>query len=161
PYTTLFRSRLQSGGDPVAGRRAERDPDAGKPLRDHPDRPHPLRQAGRAGAHLVQRQLLVPRRVRRRLGSGDLLRPREPGDRAAVRLLREEPGGGHARGLLKKAASGVHAVVGTDAHLADEALEKLLAAAVGAERGEAVEVLRGDETTWARLSEAARTGSLF
>jgi DNA polymerase-3 subunit delta len=32
---------------------------------------------------------------------------------------------------------------------------------VGAERADAVQVLRGDETTWGRVVEAARTGSLF
>lgn len=40
-------------------------------------------------------------------------------------------------------------------------MEKLLAAAVGPDRADAVEVLRGDETTWTSVLEAARTGSLF
>jgi DNA polymerase-3 subunit delta len=64
---------------------------------------------------------------------------------------------------LKKAAAsaGVHAILGPDAHLAEEGLAKLLEAAVGSERGDAVEALRGDETTWGRLIETARTGSLF
>jgi len=37
----------------------------------------------------------------------------------------------------------------------------VLAEAVGAERGEAVQVLRGDETGWGRVLDAARTRSLF
>jgi DNA polymerase-3 subunit delta len=64
--------------------------------------------------------------------------------------------------LKKASASGrVHAVLGSDVHLAEEALDKLLEAAIGSERGEAFEVLRGDETTWGRVIETARTGSLF
>ncbi len=41
------------------------------------------------------------------------------------------------------------------------ALEDLLRATVGDDRAESVQVFRGDETTWARVLEAARTGSLF
>jgi len=52
-------------------------------------------------------------------------------------------------------------VVGSDSYLAEQALESLLQAAVGDERADAVQVLRGDETTWPRILEAARTGSLF
>jgi DNA polymerase-3 subunit delta len=55
----------------------------------------------------------------------------------------------------------VHVIVGTDSWLADQALESLLETAVGAERAESVQVFRGDETGWARVIEAARTGSLF
>ena len=55
----------------------------------------------------------------------------------------------------------VHVIVGTDSWLADQALESLLEGAVGAERAESVQVFRGDETGWARVIEAARTGSLF
>jgi DNA polymerase-3 subunit delta len=51
--------------------------------------------------------------------------------------------------------------VGTDSWLADQALESLLEAAVGADRSDSVQLFRGDETTWARVIEAARTGSLF
>lgn len=40
-------------------------------------------------------------------------------------------------------------------------LEELVSAWVGVDRGDSVHVLRGDETTWGRLLEAARTGSLF
>ena len=47
---------------------------------------------------------------------------------------------------------GVHAVVGGkafDSYLAEQIVEKIVAAAVGDDRGDAVEVLRGDETGWA------------
>lgn len=52
-------------------------------------------------------------------------------------------------------------MVGADSYLAELALEGLLQAAVGEERADAVQVFRGDETTWPRVLEAARTGSLF
>ena len=52
-------------------------------------------------------------------------------------------------------------MVGADSYLAEQALESLLQAAVGDERADAVQVFRGDETTWPRVLEAARTGSLF
>ena len=52
-------------------------------------------------------------------------------------------------------------MVGADSYLAEQALESLLQTAVGEERADAVQVLRGDETTWPRVLEAARTGSLF
>lgn len=52
-------------------------------------------------------------------------------------------------------------ICGSDSWLAEEALEKVLQEAVGAERGESVVAFRGDETTWPRVLEAARTGSLF
>lgn len=51
--------------------------------------------------------------------------------------------------------------MGSDSYLAEQALETLLQAAVGEERADAVQVFRGDETTWPRVLEAARTGSLF
>ena len=52
-------------------------------------------------------------------------------------------------------------MLGADTLLAEEALERLLDEHLGGERGDAVTVLRGEETTWARLLESARTGSLF
>ena len=52
-------------------------------------------------------------------------------------------------------------MVGADSYLAEQALESLLQAAVGDQREDAVQVFRGDETTWPRILEAARTGSLF
>ena len=56
----------------------------------------------------------------------------------------------------------MHAIVGADSYLAEQALENLLGSWVGAaDRGDAVQVLRGDETSWGRVLEAARTGSLF
>jgi DNA polymerase-3 subunit delta len=48
-----------------------------------------------------------------------------------------------------------------DSFLAEEALERALASAVGREDPDAVQVLHGDETTWTRVVDAARTGSLF
>lgn len=63
-----------------------------------------------------------------------------------------------------KRSAGVYAVVGGkafDSFLADQAVEKIVAAAVGDDRADAVEALRGDETAWGRVIEAARTGSLF
>jgi DNA polymerase-3 subunit delta len=61
-------------------------------------------------------------------------------------------------------SAGVHAVVGGkafDSYTAEVAVEKIVADAVGSERSDSVEVLRGDETGWGRIVEAARTGSLF
>jgi DNA polymerase III subunit delta len=58
----------------------------------------------------------------------------------------------------------VHAIVGDrayDSFLAEEALEAVLAEAVGKERADAVEAFRGEEATWARVLDAARTRSLF
>jgi DNA polymerase-3 subunit delta len=52
-------------------------------------------------------------------------------------------------------------VLGSDSYLAELALEDLLQSTVGGERADAVQVFRGDETTWPRVLEAARTGSLF
>lgn len=57
--------------------------------------------------------------------------------------------------------TGVYAVVGLDSYLAEEALERLLEPALGADRTDSLQVLRGEETTWARVIDAARTGSLF
>jgi DNA polymerase III subunit delta len=65
---------------------------------------------------------------------------------------------------LSKAAPAVHAIVGDrayDSFLAEEALEAVLAEAVGPERADAVEAFRGEEATWARVLDAARTRSLF
>jgi DNA polymerase-3 subunit delta len=55
----------------------------------------------------------------------------------------------------------IHVIAGADSWLAEEALEALLAGAVGADRGDSVQVLRGDETTWGRVLDAARSRSLF
>lgn len=51
--------------------------------------------------------------------------------------------------------------MGADSLLAEEALERLLAGHLGSDREDAVVTLRGEETTWQRLLESARTGSLF
>jgi len=60
-----------------------------------------------------------------------------------------------------RAAGGVHAVLGPDSFLAEAHLERILGEAVGREREGAVEVVHGDETSWGRLVDSARTGSLF
>ncbi len=51
--------------------------------------------------------------------------------------------------------------MGADTYLAEQVLEELLASWVGGDRVDSVQVLRGDETSWGRVLEAARTGSLF
>ena len=60
-----------------------------------------------------------------------------------------------------RVAPGVYAVVGADSYLAEQALEELLSGWVGTERADSVQVLRGDEASWGRVLEAARSGSLF
>ena len=55
----------------------------------------------------------------------------------------------------------VQAIVGEDTYLAEEALERVLGAAIGADRAEALQVLYGDEKKWEDVLAAARTGSLF
>ncbi len=55
----------------------------------------------------------------------------------------------------------VAAILGADTYLAEMALEKLLAGAVGIDREEAVQALRGDETTWDRVLASAQMRSLF
>jgi len=55
----------------------------------------------------------------------------------------------------------VFLILGPDSYLAEEALERVLQGALGDERGDAVQVLRGDECTWSRVLDAARTRSLF
>jgi DNA polymerase-3 subunit delta len=59
----------------------------------------------------------------------------------------------------------VFAIVGKessfDSFLAEETLERVLAETVGDNRQEAVETLRGDEVSWARVADAARSPSLF
>lgn len=59
------------------------------------------------------------------------------------------------------ARAGLHVVAGADSWLAEEALEGLIAAAVGEDRADSLQVFRGEEASWARVVEAARTGSLF
>ena len=55
----------------------------------------------------------------------------------------------------------IQAIVGEDTYLAEEALERVLAAAIGADRQEALQVLYGDEKKWEDVLGFARTGSLF
>jgi DNA polymerase III subunit delta len=55
----------------------------------------------------------------------------------------------------------VIAILGADSFRAEAALEAAVDKALGQERGDAVQVFRGDETTWTRVIDAARTGSLF
>jgi len=56
---------------------------------------------------------------------------------------------------------GLVAIIGEDSYLAEQALERQLSAAVGTNRQEALEVLRGDEVSWAQICDVARTPSLF
>jgi DNA polymerase-3 subunit delta len=55
----------------------------------------------------------------------------------------------------------VHAVIGPESLLAEEALEAILQASLGGEREGALRVLRGEETTWSRLVDNVGMGSLF
>ena len=55
----------------------------------------------------------------------------------------------------------IQAIVGEDTYLAEEALERVLAAAIGADRQDALQVLYGDEKKWEDVLGSARTGSLF
>ena len=55
----------------------------------------------------------------------------------------------------------IQAIVGEDTYLAEDALERVLAAAIGADRQEALQVLYGDERKWEDVLGSARTGSLF
>jgi DNA polymerase-3 subunit delta len=55
----------------------------------------------------------------------------------------------------------IQAIVGEDTYLAEEALERVLAAAIGDDRQDALQVLHGDEARWEDVLAAARTGSLF
>jgi DNA polymerase-3 subunit delta len=48
-----------------------------------------------------------------------------------------------------------------DSYRAEAALEAILEQQLGGDRVEAVETFRGDETSWARVLDAARTPSLF
>lgn len=69
--------------------------------------------------------------------------------------------------MAKREAPGpagpVHVIVGEDSYLAEEALERVLAGAIGGDRAEALTVLYGDEVgnKWERVVNAARAGSLF
>lgn len=65
--------------------------------------------------------------------------------------------------MATKAArsSNVVAILGADSFRAETALEQALDKAVGKERGDSVQVFRGDESGWTRIVDAARTGSLF
>ncbi|HWX23712.1 MAG TPA: DNA polymerase III subunit delta, partial [Vicinamibacteria bacterium] len=51
-------------------------------------------------------------------------------------------------------------IAGADSFLADEALRETLAAR-GGQEADSVESFRGEETTWARVLDLCRTGSLF
>src|SRR5512143_1977156 len=55
----------------------------------------------------------------------------------------------------------VQAIVGEDTYLAEEALERVLAATIGDDRQDALQVFHGDEAKWEGVLAAARTGSLF
>jgi DNA polymerase-3 subunit delta len=55
----------------------------------------------------------------------------------------------------------VHAVLGEDTYLAEQALERILEKAIGGDRQEALRVLYGDEGKWEDVVSTARTRSLF
>lgn len=55
----------------------------------------------------------------------------------------------------------VHAIVGSESFLAEEALEAVLKTAIGPDRETALQVLRGEETSWPRLVDNLGMGSLF
>jgi DNA polymerase III subunit delta len=55
----------------------------------------------------------------------------------------------------------IQAIVGEDTYLAEQALERVLAAAIGDDRQDALQVLYGDERKWEDVLGSARTGSLF
>ncbi len=55
----------------------------------------------------------------------------------------------------------MHAVVGPESFLAEEALEAILRSAIGPDRVSGLQVLRGEETNWARLVDNVGMGSLF
>ncbi len=57
--------------------------------------------------------------------------------------------------------SRVHAIVGPESLLAEEALEAILKAEIGPDREAALQVLRGEEITWSRLVDNIGMGSLF
>jgi DNA polymerase-3 subunit delta len=66
----------------------------------------------------------------------------------------------------RRQPAAVHAIVGDakagfDSYRAEESLEAILAESLGTERQEAVQVFRGDETTWGRILDSARMSSLF
>lgn len=55
----------------------------------------------------------------------------------------------------------IQAIVGEDTFLAEAALERIVAGTLGEERADSLQVLYGDETSWEKVVELARTGSLF
>jgi len=55
----------------------------------------------------------------------------------------------------------IQAIIGEDTYLAERALERVLDAAIGEDRQEALRVFYGDESRWEEVVSAARTGSLF
>lgn len=62
----------------------------------------------------------------------------------------------------KRKPGSLHLVIGPDSLLAERALEALLLRELGPNRGpESVQVLRGEESSWTKVLDAARTRSLF
>jgi len=55
----------------------------------------------------------------------------------------------------------VFVIAGPDTFLAEEALERLVEAAIGSDREDSLQVIRGEEQSWSRVLDAARTRSLF
>ena len=98
--------------------------------------------------------------------AAELLRPRGAVDRAAGRGVRAQPGGRDARGLLAgwrppRRPGPSTPSSGTDTYLAEEALERILAAAVGDDREEAVQVLYGRRDELGARPRRGPRGSLF
>jgi len=60
-----------------------------------------------------------------------------------------------------KRSDGVFVIAGPDTFLAEEALERLVEAAIGSDREDSLQVIRGEEQSWSRVLDAARTRSLF
>jgi len=63
--------------------------------------------------------------------------------------------------MARGKAKSIVVIVGMDSYLAEEACEGQLTAAIGADRQEALDLLRGDEATWSRVADAVRSPSLF
>ena len=104
--------------------------------------------------------LLLPRRIRRRVRPRIVLRPRGAGARPPQPRVRPQPGRGHAGGVLKPWPGQGHGRRPPDRRaptrcLAEEALEDAAGRGPGRPRARTrSQILRGDETTWARVLEA-------
>ena len=128
----------------------------GQPLRDHPHRARPLPKVGRDGADLVERR-------RSPSATSTTSAPTPPPSSTARSRpssawprLRAQPGGRDAGGVLARGRAQRaarrrprhrRAPTPTSPRRRSRRCSR---AAVGADRADAVQVFRGDETTWAR-----------